>query len=54
MDCIQVSDQGGDMTEDGCTKDRTLPAACVQMMADGTHDPLEDTFEPCPGDPNYP
>ncbi len=54
MDCIQVYSPGmGDLVEDGCTKDRTLPAVCVQVEDDGTYPELVDNFEPCPGDPNY-
>jgi hypothetical protein len=36
------------------TKDRSLPVTCVQVEADGTVPPLEETFKPCPGDPDYP
>ena len=50
MDCIQVGDP---VTEDGCTKERTLPAVCQQVQADGTVGSFEDSFEPCAGDPNY-
>lgn len=50
MDCIQVGDP---VTEDGCTKERTLPAVCQQVQADGTVGSFKDTFEPCMGDPNY-
>jgi hypothetical protein len=55
MDCLQVEDQiAGTVSEDGCTKDRTLPIACVPIAPDGTHAALTDTFKPCLGDPNYP
>jgi len=54
MDCLQVRDGTGTLIEDGCTKERTLPAVCSPVQADGTWAPLVDTFEPCPGDPNYP
>lgn len=50
MDCIQVGDP---VTEDGCTKERTLPAVCQQVQADGTVGSFKDLFEPCAGDPNY-
>ena len=53
VDCIQV--YGGDGTTletDGCSADRTLPAVCSAVKADGTYDPLVDTFAKCPGDPN--
>ena len=53
-DCVQVQDaMGGSVTEDGCTKERTIPAICKQVKQDGTIDALTDTFEPCDGDPNY-
>jgi hypothetical protein len=51
-DCLRVSD-GATVVEDGCTKERTLPIVCVLIKPDATHDPLDDTFEHCPGDPNY-
>ena len=55
MDCLQVEDKiAGTVSEDGCTKARTLPIACVPIEKDGTHAALTDTFKPCPGDPNYP
>ena len=54
-DCAVVSDSGGDVIEDGCTMDRTVPVNCKQVKEDGTIDDITvDTFEPCPGDPNYP
>jgi len=53
MHCLQVKDLNGDFIENGCTTDRTLPAACVQVKEDGTYDELVDTFEPCEGDDNY-
>jgi len=53
MDCLVVRDSGGDLIEDGCTKDRTLPAVCRLIGTDGTWGSFEDTFEPCDGDPNY-
>jgi hypothetical protein len=54
MDCVQILGSGVPIIEDGCTKDRTIPVTCVPILEDGTHAPLEDTFEPCAGDPNYP
>jgi hypothetical protein len=55
MDCLQVlAGTNGKVVEDGCTKERTLPIACVPVKEDGTTDPLVDSFKPCPGDPNYP
>ena len=54
MDCLQVLDWSGASIEDGCTKERTLPVVCRPIKADGTHDELVDTFEPCDGDPNFP
>ncbi len=53
MDCLQVH-QGGQLVEDGCTVDRTLPVVCEQIGADCSHDALDDDFAPCTGDPNYP
>ena len=54
-DCLQVSPAAGqNPTEDGCTKDRTLPVVCVPMEADGSHKALVDTFKKCAGDPNGP
>lgn len=53
MDCLQLLEGGGLVTEDGCTKERTLPVTCVQVADDGTVPELVDTFAPCPGDPNY-
>ncbi|PIE18947.1 MAG: hypothetical protein CSA66_03395 [Proteobacteria bacterium] len=52
MDCLQVNDGGGELVEDGCTADRTLPAVCRAIAADGTWDDMTDTFERCLGDPN--
>lgn len=55
IDCLQVLESaGGTPTEDGCTKERTLPIVCSQVQADGSYDALTDLFKPCPGDPNYP
>jgi hypothetical protein len=52
MDCARVDD--GVTLEDGCTMERTRPVVCVLIEEDGSHAELVDTFEPCPGDPNYP
>jgi hypothetical protein len=54
MDCLQVSvGATGTVTEDGCTKDRTLPQVCSKINADGTYEDLsKDTFAKCLGDPN--
>ncbi len=51
MDCIQVYDLEGNLLEDGCTTERTLPVTCVPIKADGTYDELVDDFEKCSGDP---
>jgi hypothetical protein len=51
MDCMLVDD--GQTLDDGCTMERTRPVVCVLIEDDGSHDELVDTFEPCPGDPNY-
>ncbi|HNW81804.1 MAG TPA: hypothetical protein PKG52_02830 [bacterium] len=50
MDCMQV---GNPVTEDGCTKERTLPSVCQEVQADGTIGDFTDSFAPCEGDPNY-
>jgi hypothetical protein len=53
-DCVQVFEEDGTtLVEDGCTKARTLPVTCVAIEAAGVVPSLEDTFAPCPGDPNY-
>ncbi len=59
MDCILVYDQtGADLVEDGCTKERTLPATCVLVDHEGHVPEFVDVSElpadqwPCPGDPN--
>jgi hypothetical protein len=55
MDCLQQTQGvGGTVIEDGCTKERTLPAVCRPIKADGSYDALVDSFKPCLGDPNYP
>ena len=46
MDCVSTP------TTDGCTSARTLPEVCVEIKADGTHDPLTDKFKKCQGDSN--
>ena len=52
MDCLQVHAPGGATpTEDGCTRDRTLPVVCVEVVDDGTVPELVDHFMRCPGDP---
>lgn len=50
MDCMQVGDP---VTEDGCTKERTMPSVCQEVSVDGTIGGFTDLFEPCEGDPNY-
>jgi len=47
VDCIRVY-EAEELVEDGCTEERTLPIVCVPIKEDGTHDTLEDRFEPCP------
>lgn len=55
MDCLQQTQGvGGAVVEDGCTKERTLPAVCRPIKADGSYDALVDSFKPCLGDPNFP
>jgi len=46
VDCMRVF-VGSELIEDGCTQARTLPIVCEEIHPDGSHDPLEDTFEPC-------
>jgi hypothetical protein len=46
MDCINAPGT------EGCGSDRALPEVCVQIGPDGTHDPLADNFQKCPGDSN--
>lgn len=52
MDCMQKLDDGGQVAEDGCTPERTLPVTCRRIADDGTFEALIDDFEKCPGDPN--
>jgi hypothetical protein len=53
MDCVDIYAPGGTTpTTDGCTSARTLPEVCVEIKADGTHDPLKDNFKKCAGDSN--
>jgi len=51
-DCVQVL-AGDTVIEDGCTPERTRPAVCVLIGADGSEPPLVDDFAPCAGDPNH-
>jgi hypothetical protein len=54
MDCLQIYESDATtLVEDGCTMERTLPVVCVPINPDATAPELEDTFTPCPGDPNY-
>jgi hypothetical protein len=51
MDCVNVYSQGSTTPEiEGCSSTRALPEVCVAIKADGTHDPLVDTFKKCSGD----
>ncbi len=51
MDCVNIYAPGGTTpTTEGCTSARKLPEVCVEIKADGTHDPLTDAFQKCPGD----
>jgi hypothetical protein len=60
MHCMRVYDGSAEsydtssLIEDGCTTDRTLPVVCVAVAPDGSVPPLEDSFAPCPNDPNWP
>ncbi len=51
MDCMQVSELDGDIIEDGCTCDRSLPVVCISIQEDGSwSDDMSDQFEVCLGD----
>lgn len=51
MDCRNVYALGTTTLEtEGCASERTLPEVCVSIEADGTHEPLVDSFMKCPGD----
>lgn len=51
MDCVNIYAAGSTTpTTEGCTSVRSLPEICVPIEAGGTHAPLVDTFEKCPGD----
>ena len=52
IDCLQVLDDAGQVTDDGCTSARTKPVVCVAIDAQGGHPELKDTFAKCLGDPN--
>jgi len=48
MDCMTVFETASSaLLEDGCTSERTLPVACVQIALDGTHQDLTDYFTSC-------
>ena len=40
----------GDLIEDGCGKDRTIPIVCNVVDKDGKFGTFEDHFEVCEGD----
>jgi len=50
IDCLILTTRAGVPVQDGCTCDRTIPVACVQVAPDGTWPPLVDRFAVCPGD----
>jgi hypothetical protein len=51
MDCINIYALDSTTLEnEGCATTRSLPEFCVPIKADGTHDPLVDTFKKCAGD----
>jgi hypothetical protein len=51
MDCIDVYALGSDTPEtEGCGPARALPEVCVQIDAEGGHEPLTDRFQKCAGD----
>lgn len=51
MDCLVIYEPGpGAEVQNGCRRDRSVPAICKPVAADGTVPPLVDTFMRCPGD----
>lgn len=51
MDCLVVYQSGpGAEVENGCNRDRSVPAICKPVRADATLEAFVDTFMRCPGD----
>jgi hypothetical protein len=51
MDCRNVYALGTTTLQiEGCGATRSLPETCVVIEADGSHAPLVDEFQKCPGD----
>jgi hypothetical protein len=50
MDCIKVYSADGELIEDGCGLDRTIPIVCNVVDKDGKFGTFEDYFEVCEGD----
>jgi hypothetical protein len=51
MDCLNIYEAMETAPEtEGCGSDRALPEVCVSIDGDGTHAPLVDNFQKCPGD----
>ena len=48
FDCLYVTTPEGQTVEAGCGEDRALPVVCKAVAADGTVEPLVDTFQGCP------
>ena len=50
MDCIKVYSADGELVEDGCGLDRTIPIVCNVVDKDGKFGSFEDQFQVCEGD----
>lgn len=50
MDCIKVYSASGELIEDGCGLDRTIPIVCNVVDKDGNFGTFEDNFHVCDGD----
>ncbi len=50
MDCMKVYSANGELIEDGCGLDRTIPIVCNVVDKDGKFGTFEDNFKVCNGD----
>lgn len=50
MDCMKVYSADGELLEDGCGLDRTIPIVCNVVDKDGSFGTFEDNFHVCDGD----
>ena len=50
MDCMKVYSANGELIEDGCGLDRTIPIVCNVVDKDGKFGSFEDNFRVCEGD----